>query len=107
MMSIKTIDRSGVFWIRSIACRPLVALITSIPWPSSSEVRAKMLRASSSTTSTLRPCEDLVGAVQPLEHRLLLGRQIGDHPVQEERRLVEQPLRRLDVLEDDALGHRS
>ena len=34
------------------------------------------------------------------------ARQIGDHAVEEERGLVQQPLGRLDVLEDDALGHR-
>ena len=50
--------------------------------------------------------QDLVRAVQPLEHRLLLRRQVGDHAVQEQRRLVQQPLGRLHVLEDDALGHR-
>ena len=38
-----------------MAWRPLVALSTSISWFSSIVVSAKMLRASSSTTSTLRP----------------------------------------------------
>ena len=47
----------------------------------------------------------LVGAVQPLQHPLLLGRQVGDHPVQEQRRLVEQALGRFDALDDDAARH--
>ena len=65
-----------------------------------------MLRASSSTTSTLRPRSTSLRAVQPLEHRLLLRRQVGDDAVQEQRGLVEQPLGRLHVLQHDALGHR-
>ena len=44
--------------------------------------------------------------MQPFEHSLLLRRQIGDDAVQEERGLVQQSLRRLDVFQDDALGHR-
>ena len=43
MMSISTIAMSGVPWISSIAWRPLVALITSISWFSSSEVRFRTL----------------------------------------------------------------
>ena len=54
----------------------------------------------------LAAAQHFVGAVQPLEHRLLLRRQVGDDAVQEQRRLVEQPLGRLHVLQDDALGHR-
>ena len=48
----------------------------------------------------------LVRAVQPLEHLLLLGRQVGDDAVQEERGLVEQPLGRLDALDHDAARER-
>ena len=47
----------------------------------------------------------LVGLVQPLEHALLLGRQVGDDAVQEQRGLVEQPLGRLDALDHDAARH--
>ena len=47
----------------------------------------------------------LVGAVQPLEHALLFGGQVGDDAVQEQRGLVEQPLRRFDALDDDAARH--
>ena len=54
----------------------------------------------------LAAAQHLVRAVQPLEHLLLLLRQVGDDAVQEQRRLVEQPLGRLHVLEHDALGHR-
>ena len=53
----------------------------------------------------LAAAQDFIRAVQTLEHGLLLRRQIGDHAVQEERRLVQQPLRGLHVLEDNALGH--
>ena len=64
-----------------------------------------MLRASSSTSSTVLPTQVLVGAVEPLQHALLLGRQVGDHAVQEQRGLVEQPLRRFDALDHDAARH--
>ena len=66
-----------------------------------------MLRASSSTTSTLRPRSDLVRSVQALQHLLLGFRQIRDDAMQEQRRLIEQPLGRLDVFQHDALGHGS
>jgi hypothetical protein len=36
--------------------------------------------------------------VQPLEHLSLLGRKIGDHAMQKQRGLVEQPFRRFDAL---------
>ncbi len=47
----------------------------------------------------------LIGAVQTLQHALLGRRQIGDHAVQEQRRLVQQPLRRFDALDHDAARH--
>ena len=50
--------------------------------------------------------QDLLRSMKPLEHRLLVGRKIGDHAMQEQRGLVQQPLWRLDVLQDDALRHR-
>ena len=55
----------------------------------------------------LAAAQHLVRAVQPLEHLPLGLRQVGDDAVQEERGLVEQPLRRLHVLEHDALGDAS
>ena len=48
--------------------------------------------------------EHRVGVVQPLEHAPLLLGKPRLHAVEEERRLVEQTLRRLDVLDDDRLG---
>ena len=47
--------------------------------------------------------EHRVGVVQPLEHPALLLRQLRLHAVQEQRGLVEQPLRRLHILHDDRL----
>ena len=90
----------------SIASLPVVAVSTCMPWRSSTLVSAKMLRASSSTTSTVCADEVFVGAVQPLEHPLLVRRQVGDDAVQEQRGLVEQPLGRFDALDDDAARHR-
>ena len=66
---------------------------------------AKMFRASSSTSSTVRPIKILVRPVQPFEHALLVLRQIGDDAVQEQGRLVEQTLRRLDAFHHDAARH--
>ncbi len=50
--------------------------------------------------------EILVRAVQLLEHALFFRRQIADHAMQEQRRLVEQALGRFDALDDDAARHR-
>ena len=73
-----------------------------MPRRSSTLDSAKMLRTSSSTTSTFLPMQVLVGAVQPLE-RLALGLgQVGDHAMQEQRRLVEQAIGRLHALDHDA-----
>jgi hypothetical protein len=47
----------------------------------------------------------LVALVEAFEHTLLRGRKIGDDAVQEERRLVEQPLGRLHAFQNDALRH--
>ena len=47
----------------------------------------------------------LVGAVEPLEHALLLGRQVGDDAMQEQRGFVEQTLGRFDPLHHDAACH--
>ena len=55
----------------------------------------------------MRPAQHFVRAVQPLEHLPLGFRQVGDDAMEEQRRLVEQPLRRLHVLQHDALRHRS
>ena len=52
----------------------------------------------------LPPDQVIIGSVQALEQCLLLGRQVGDHAVEEERRLVQQPLGRLDSLHHDAPG---
>src|SRR5687767_2565990 len=51
--------------------------------------------------------ERRVAAVQLIEQPLLLWRQRAFHAMQEQRGLVEQPLRRLDVLDDDGLRQRS
>ena len=48
----------------------------------------------------------LVGAVQPLQHTLLFGREVGDNAVQEQRGFVEQAFRGLDVLDHNAPRHR-
>ena len=65
-----------------------------------------MLRASSSTTSTLRPRSTSFEPCRRSSSCRFASRQIGHHAVKEQGRLVEQPLRRLHVLEHDALGHR-
>ena len=84
--------------------RPFSAKRTSIPCASSALVSAKTLRTSSSTISTFLPSNTAVGAVQLLEHLALLVRQLRLDAVEEERRLVEQPLGRARVLDDDRLG---
>ena len=49
--------------------------------------------------------QDLIGTMEPLEQLLLLHRQVGDDAMEKQRGLVQEPLGRLDVFEDDALGH--
>src|SRR5439155_1087250 len=51
--------------------------------------------------------EDCVCVVQPLEHAPFLLRQLRLYAVQEERRLIQQPLRALDVLYDDGVSESS
>ena len=108
MMSISTTLRSGVL-LDQLDRLAAVGGAHAPPSPGSRArvVSAKMLRASSSTTSTLRPRST---SFEPCSRssicRLALG-QVGDDAVQEQRGLVEQPLGRLHVLEHDALGHRS
>ena len=89
----------------SIASLPVVAVSTFMPRRSSTLLSAKMLRASSSTSSAVLPDQILVRAVEPLQHALLFRRQIGHHAVQEQRRFVEQPLRQFDALDHDAARH--
>ena len=50
--------------------------------------------------------EVIIRAVQALDHALLVVRQVGDDAVQEQRGLVQQPLRRFDTLDDDAASNR-
>ena len=78
--------------------------MTSMLWRSSRLLSAKMLRMSSSTTSTLRPVQRLIALMQGLDHLLLGLGQVGDDPMQEQGRLIEQPLGRAHALEHDALG---
>ena len=73
MMSISTRSMSGSSATCSIASWPVPAVITPMPWRSSTLDSAKMLRTSSSTTSTRLPTQRLVGLVQALHHRCLAG----------------------------------
>ncbi len=47
----------------------------------------------------------LIGTIELFEHPLLLDRQFRDHTVQKQRRLVEQPFRRLHAFDHDASRH--
>ncbi len=49
--------------------------------------------------------QGLVGLAQSLQHLLLGGGKVGRDQMQEQWDLVEQPLRRLNILQYDALGH--
>ena len=71
------------------------ASTTCMPWRSSTLVSAKMLRTSSSTTSTFLSAQHVVACVQLLDHALLGLRQARHDAMQEQRGLVEQALGRL------------
>ena len=47
-----------------------------------------------------------VGAVQPLDHTLLLDGQVRHHAVQEQCCLIQQTFRRFDAFDHDAARHR-
>ena len=64
-----------------------------------------MLRASSSTTSTLRCRSTSLDPCSRSSMRRFSIGQVRDDAVEEQRGFVEQPFRRLHVLEDDALRH--
>ena len=107
MMSMSTMLRSGVFRMMSMALSAvgradhLHFLVLEQRGQREDVARVVI------DHENLAAAQDFRGAVQPLEHGLFLGRQIGDDAVEEERGLVQQPLGRLDVLQHDALRHRS
>ena len=105
MMSIRTIASSGVCSTRSMASLPVVAVSTFMPRRSSTLDSAKMLRESSSTRSTVRPTRSSSELLSCSSMLLLLGRQVGDDAMQEQRRLIEQPLGRLHALDHNAARH--
>ena len=76
-----------------------------MPRRSSTLLSAKMLRASSSTSSTVRSTRSSSELFEPLQHALLFGRQVGHDAMQEQRGLVEQPLGRFDAFDHDAARH--
>ena len=105
MMSIKTMAMSALDSIRSIA---------SLAGRRGEHAHAAPLEHAAEREDVAGVVVDqqhgaadqvLVRAGQPLEHSLLFGRQIGHHPVQEQRGFVEQALRRLDAFDHDAAGH--
>ena len=77
-----------------------------MPRRSRTLLSAKMLRASSSTSSTVLPTRSSSELCSRSSMRCLSGGQVGDDPVQEQRGFVEQPLRQFDALDDDAARHR-
>ena len=105
MMSISTMARSGVFSTISIASLPVVAVSTCMPRRSSTLLKREDVARVVVDQQHGAADQILVRAVEPLEHALLLGRQVGDDAMQEQRGLVEQPLRRLDALHHDAARH--
>ena len=100
---IRTRSSPGASCSASMPSRPFSAKSTSMPVASSADVSAKTLRTSSSTISTSCP-EDRVGACSCSSMLPLRAPAARLDAVQEERRLVEQALRRARVLHDDRLG---
>ena len=99
--SISTRSMSGTSSSLASASKPLRPISTCRPFCSSALVSAKMLRTSSSTSSTLRPSNTFSRLRAVLQHGLALGRQLRFDLVQEQRDLVEQPLGRARALDDD------
>src|SRR5688500_51820 len=77
------------------ASLPFSAKVTVMPCPASTLVRENMLRTSAAPLMTFLPVNS--------PPALLVG-ELGLDTMQEERSLVEQPFRRLHILDDDRLG---
>ena len=105
-MSISTMARSGVDSSVAIASRPVPAVSTVIPRRSSTLLSAKMLRTSSSTTSTFLPTSASSDRCSRSSIFCFSGGKIGDHAMQEQRRFVQQPFRRFHALDHDAARQR-
>ena len=90
--------------MNSIACRPFVALMTSIRAFEQCR-QGKDVAGVVVDDEHLASAEHVVGVVHAFEHLLLFRRQIGDNAVQEQGRLVEQTLGGLNILKHDTLGH--
>ena len=103
MMSIRTTLRSGVLSISSMACRPLVAVSTSMSWFSSTRREREDVACVVVDDQDFFAAQHVVRPMQPLEHLALRFGQVRHDAVQEQRRLVEEPLWGLHVLEHDAL----
>ena len=83
MMSISTIATPGVDSSSAIASRPVFA--DSDPHPAALENARQREDVAHVVVDDEHQLalQVVVGAVQPLEHPLLLGRQLGDDAVQE------------------------
>ena len=105
MISINTIATSVRAFNTAIASLPVVAVSTSMPRRSSTLREGKYVARIVIDQQHRAVHEVFIGAVQTLEHALLGRRQIGDHPMQEQRGLIEQALRRFHSLDHDAARH--
>ena len=97
---------SGLDSINSIASLPVVAVRTRIPRRSSTLLSAKIFRASSSTSSTVRSTRSSSELVQPLEHALLLRPASRSPRDAGTARFRRADARGLDALDHDAARHR-
>ena len=105
MMSIRTMSTSG--FARSVLdARPCRSRRRRPPCRVASSTRGEREDVAHVVVDDqhLLALEHRLGAVQLLEHAPLRLRQPRLDAVEEERRLVEQPLRRARVLDDDRLG---
>ena len=105
-MSISTMASSGVCFDQfdRLAAGGRGQHLHAAPFQHAATAR-RCCATSSSTSSTVRPTRSSSERVEPLQHALLFGRQIGDDAVQEQRGLIQQPLRRFHALDDDAARH--
>ena len=106
MMSISTIATSGVDSRVAIASRPGPSGQNRHSAPFQHAAEREDVAHVVIHDQHLLSHQSVVGTMQPVQHFLLLRRQIGDHAMQEQRSLIEQPFGRLHAFDDHAARQR-
>jgi len=72
-----------------MAWRPVPAVSTVIPRPLKDAAERENVPDIVIDDQNFLPDQRIIGTMEPVQHSLLFLRQIGDHTMQEQRRLIE------------------